>query len=115
MARSNEAFWWSLFSAGGILAALFLPAFITITGVILPFEDDFSQARYESLHQVLSSWPARLLLLGVICTTFFHCAHRIRHTAMDLGLRSADKFLKALCYGGALVVTIATAFIVASI
>ena len=115
MARSNEAFWWSLFSAGGVLAALFLPVFITVTGVALPFGDDFNQAKYERLHQLLSSWPAQILLLGVICTTFFHCAHRIRHTAMDLGLRSADKFLKALCYGGALVVTILAAFIVVSI
>ena len=115
MARSNEAFWWSLFSAGGVLAALFLPVFIAITGVALPFGNDFSQARYERLHDLLSSGPARVLILGVICTTFFHCAHRIRHTAMDLGLRSADKCLKVLCYGGALVVTIVTAFIVASI
>lgn len=115
MANSNEAFWWSLFSAGGVLAALFIPAFISITGVILPFGDDFSQADYEQLRQLVSSWPTRILLLGIICTTFFHCAHRIRHTIMDLGLRSADKFLKGCCYGSAFLATIVTCLIVVSI
>ena len=36
MTYSREAFWWSLFSAGGVLAALFLPAIILVEGVLDP-------------------------------------------------------------------------------
>ncbi|MES4792526.1 MAG: fumarate reductase subunit D, partial [Chloroflexota bacterium] len=31
--RSNEAFWWSLFSAGGVISAFLLPITILITGL----------------------------------------------------------------------------------
>ena len=37
MTKTNEAFWWSLFSAGGVMSALCLPALIVATGLILPF------------------------------------------------------------------------------
>ena len=37
MKRSNEAFLWSLFSAGGVMAALFVPALVLVTGLVLPF------------------------------------------------------------------------------
>ena len=33
MKRSSEAFWWALFSAGGVMAALFVPAFVIVTGL----------------------------------------------------------------------------------
>ena len=36
MKRSSEAFWWALFSAGGVMAALFVPAFVIVTGFLLP-------------------------------------------------------------------------------
>ncbi len=36
MKRSNEAFWWSLFAAGGVLAALFVPVLVVMTGFVLP-------------------------------------------------------------------------------
>ena len=34
--KSNEAFWWSLFSAGGVASAMFMPACLVVVGVILP-------------------------------------------------------------------------------
>ena len=37
MAKSNEPIWWSLFSAGGMVAAMVLPILIIITGVLVPF------------------------------------------------------------------------------
>ena len=33
MAKSNEPFWWALFGAGGMVAALFLPATVLVTGI----------------------------------------------------------------------------------
>ena len=101
MTRSNEAFWWSLFSAGGVLAALFMPVIIVVTGFALPFIHQADEESYERLHQMLSSWLGWIFLVGLITMTFFHCAHRIRHTLMDLGLRHATKLLAVVCYGGA--------------
>ena len=115
MARSNEVFWWTMFSKGGLATALFIPVFIVITGFVLPFGAELSQLRYEHLQNLLSFWLTRAVLSVVIAGGFFHCAHRIRHTAMDLGLRSADTMLKILGYGGALICTALTVLVVINI
>ena len=115
MARSNEAFWWSLFSAGGVLAALFMPAIILVTGVALPFIQKANEGAYDRLHQMLSSWLGWMFLFVLITMTFFHCAHRIRHTLMDLGLRHATIALAFLCYGGAIAGSILAGVILAGL
>ena len=100
---SGEAFWWALFSAGGVMAAIFVPAFILVTGFLLPSGDAGAAAEgAERLAELAGWWPVKLVLLGVIALSLFHCAHRIRHTLMDLGMRRAAGFLKLPCYGGAL-------------
>ena len=101
--HSKEAFWWSLFSAGGVMAALFIPAFVIATGLALPFwaaGDD--EAVYQHVQRIVSFWVVRLVLFAVIFFSLFHCAHRFRHILMDLGLRTASRTLAVCCYGGAL-------------
>ncbi|MBI2191006.1 MAG: fumarate reductase subunit D [Planctomycetes bacterium] len=109
MARSKEVFWWSLFSAGGALSALFLPAIVAVTGLAVPHMAGNEHAIRHDVHQTLVWWPVRLVFLGVIGLSFFHCAHRMRHTAMDLGLRHASTALGVLFYGGAIAGCIAAA------
>ncbi len=101
--KSNEAFWWSLFSAGGVASAMFVPALLIVVGVILPnqYLDD-PRASYEHLFGLVTWWPVRLLLLGVIGSSFFHAGHRIRHVMIDLGWRHQTAPLSLVCYGGAL-------------
>jgi len=112
MSKSNEAFWWSLFSAGGVLAALCLPAIMLATGFLLPTQEPaYAVDRYAQMHGVAALWPVRIALFVVIFLSFFHCAHRIRHTLMDIGLRRLEPVLKLLCYGGALAGTIAGAVV----
>ena len=94
---SSEAFWWALFSAGGVMAALFVPAFVLVTGFIAPGDGDVA-ARVAA---AVGWWPVRIVLFGVIGLSLFHCAHRIRHTLMDLGMRRASGLLRLPCYGGA--------------
>ncbi len=116
MNRSNEAFWWSLFSAGGILAALFMPAFIVLTGLVLPFTTGGdADLGYERAHQVVTWWPVRIVLFVVVFLSLFHCAHRIRHSLMDLGLRAVSTVLAALCYSGAAAGTIAALFVLGTL
>ena len=64
MKRSSEAFWWSLFSAGGVMSALFVPALVFTTGFGLPFFAGDPAESYEPVHAVASFWLVRLALLG---------------------------------------------------
>ncbi len=107
MTYSREAFWWSLFSAGGVLAALFLPAIILVTGLFLPFfSGQDVDAVYGRLHDTLSLWWVRCVVFVVVFLSLFHCFHRIRHILMDLGLRHASTTLSLCCYGSAGVGTV---------
>jgi fumarate reductase subunit D len=112
MRQTREAFWWSLFSAGGVLSALFLPAIILVTGFVLPFmTGDAPEAAYEQVGGLMSFWLVRLVVFGVIMFTMFHCAHRIRHVLIDVGARPLAPMLSICCYGGAMVGTVVTAII----
>jgi len=106
MTHSKEVFWWSLFSAGGVLAALFLPAFIVVTGFLLPFFSAQDVGVYGKIHDTLSIWWVRCVILVVVFLSLFHCFHRIRHILMDLGLCRASTTLSVFCYGSALVGTL---------
>lgn len=107
MKRSSEALWWALFSAGGVMAALFVPAFVIVTGFLLPAGDSAVAAeRTAQFAAAVGWWPVKLALLGILALSLVHCGHRIRHTMMDLGLRRYSGLLKVPCYGGALAGTI---------
>ncbi len=107
MTHSREAFWWSLFSAGGVLAALFLPAIILVTGLFLPFFSSQDEgAVYDGVYDTLSMWWVRGLIFVVVFLSLFHCFHRIRHILMDLGLRHSSTTLAFCCYGSAGVGTV---------
>ena len=102
--KSNEAFWWSLFSAGGVMSAMFMPAIVVLCGLVLPWQSGEydKRAAYEHIHGLVAWWPVRLVLLGVIALSFFHVAHRIRHVLIDLGWRHQTAPLSLVCYGGAI-------------
>ena len=108
MAKSNEPFFWSLFSAGGVVSALFIPAIIISTGFLLPTSDPAEGAkRYEKVHSVVAYTLAgipitKIVLLGVIFLAMFHAAHRIQHTSKDLGLRPIGGLIAAVSYLSAL-------------
>jgi fumarate reductase subunit D len=110
MAKSNEAFFWSLFSAGGVAAALFIPAIIVSTGFLLPTHDPAAAAeRAQKVHGVVAHPITKIVLMGVIFLAFFHCAHRIQHTSKDLGLRAVGGLVAVLSYLGALAGSIVAA------
>ena len=108
MAKSNEPIWWSLFSAGGMVAAMVLPILIVITGILVPFglagEDPLN---FERIHSAVSQKDSvKLVLFIVITLPFFHWAHRFRFTLVDVGLKSVSTLVSVLCYGGAIAGTI---------
>ena len=98
MSKTNEVYWWTIFSMGGVLGALFLPVFILLTGFILPFSD-LSSEDYLNLHKLLGNWISKSLILLIFFACFFHGFHRLRHTLLDLGLRPFEGILTSICYG----------------
>ncbi len=107
---SNEPIWWSLFAAGGVVAALFVPVLIFLTGIAIPF---VNAGVFPSIHMVSSgrvvalvtSLPGRMLLFLVISLSLFHWAHRFRFTLVDLGVHAVRGLVAILCYGAAIVGT----------
>jgi len=112
MAKSNEPIWWSLFSAGGVVAALLVPVLILITGIAWPLGllpgDALEFARMQAL---LSHPLTRVFCFVLISLPLFHWAHRFRFTLVDVGLKSIHTLIAVLCYGAAIAGTIAAAVI----
>jgi fumarate reductase subunit D len=108
---SNEAFWWSLFSAGGMVAALLVPVHIVLNGIAEPL----GWVSVDHMRALVSHPLAKLYLFVLIALPFFHCAHRIRHTLYDTGLREYQTPIAVFCYGAAIIGTVAAGVILLSI
>lgn len=112
MAKSNEPIWWSLFSAGGVVAALLVPVLILITGIAWPLGLLPGDALQFAKMQALLSHPlTRVFCFVLISLPLFHWAHRFRFTLVDVGLKSIHTLIAVLCYGAAIAGTIAAAVI----
>ena len=108
MRPSNEPFWWAIFSAGGMILALVLPMLVIITGFVVPA----GGVEFDQLDKLFNNPLVRLIILGIAFLSFFHAAHRIRHTLKDLGLRSVATPLAVVCYAAALAGTVWAALVV---
>lgn len=111
MKRSHEPIFWSLFGAGGMLAALIGPALVFITGIAVPMgvmlpSDTMSYTRMLAFSQ---HWVGKCLLLAVIALFLWHAAHRIAIVLHDFGVH-AVALVKVVCYGLAFVGTVVTAY-----
>ena len=111
MKRSNAPVFWALFGAGGMLAALFGPMLVFITGIAVPLgwalpHDAMSYPRMLALAQ---HWAGKGFVFVVIALFAWHAAHRIFHSLHDLGIRTGA-LAKVLCYGSALAITLTAAW-----
>ena len=107
MAKSNEPIWWSLFSAGGMVAAMVFPILIVITGILVPLElVGNDPLNFERIYSAVSHPFIKPVLFIVIILPLFHWAHRFRFTLVDVGLKSVSTPIAILCYGGAIAGTI---------
>ena len=113
MAKSNEPIWWSLFSAGGMVAAMIFPILIIITGILIPFGlAGDNPLNYERIHTAVSQNNyVKIIFFIVISLPLFHWAHRVRFTLVDVGLKSISTLISILCYGGAITGTIVSAIV----
>jgi fumarate reductase subunit D len=110
--RSNEPIFWSLFGAGGVVAALVLPVLVFITGFVWPLglmpADALSHERISGFAGSLLGAP---ILFAVISLSFWHAAHRIFHSLHDFGVHRGLGLWKIVCYGAAFAATLWTGFV----
>jgi fumarate reductase subunit D len=86
MAKSNKPIFWSLFAAGGTLAAFLAPVLVLLF-LMLALGHAPALLSYGSLHAFAASIFGKLFLCGVITLFLWHAAHRLRVTLFDFGLR----------------------------
>jgi fumarate reductase subunit D len=106
MAKSNKPIFWSLFAAGGTLAAFLAPALIVLF-LMVSLGHTPALLTYAGLHAFAAGWFGKLFLMGVITLFLWHAAHRLRVTAHDFGLRQ-DSIVAIVVYLSAAVGTALT-------
>lgn len=104
MARKTiEPFLWTLFSAGGVVAALVLPIHLLLFGIGFPL-GWLEPPSYDGLVKLVHSPLVRLYLLVVCTLPLFHAAHRLRFTLYDgLQIKHLNELIIPVVYGGAVV------------
>lgn len=114
--RSNKPIFWSLFGAGGMLAALIGSMLVFITGFAAPLGLGLpaDTLAYAKVLAFARSLPGKAFLLVVIALFLFHGCHRIYHTLHDLGVHVGPA-MKAAFHGAAILGTLAAAALLLSI
>lgn len=109
--RSNEPFLWSLFSSGGMIAALIFPILLLLFGLAFPL-GWLNAPSYEQLLALVRHPLARLVLFALCSLPLFHGAHRFRFTLYDgLQIKHLTGLIIAACYGSAVIGTILAGYI----
>jgi len=104
--RKVEPLVWLMFSAGGVLASVFLPILVLLFGLAFPL-GWIDPPGYDHLRAVVGHPLTFVVLLGLFVLMLVHSAHRFRYTLYD-GLQIKQKRTVAvLCYGAAIVGSVA--------
>lgn len=113
--RPIEPFLWTLFSAGGVVAAFLIPVHLFLWGLAFPL-GWMKASSYEGTLALLRH-PATRIYLFVLCSLpLFHWAHRFRYTLYDgLQVKHLDELINVFCYGGALAGTAVAGWLLWSI
>ena len=110
MKRTVEPFWWTLFGAGGVLSALCIPVLLFLVGIAIPL-GWIQPPSHEHVLAIAKSTLGRLFLFSVVSLSLFHWAHRFRFTLYDgLQLKHLNELITVLCYGTAIVITVAAGY-----
>jgi fumarate reductase subunit D len=104
--KTIEPLWWSLFSAGGVVAAFLVPVHLFLFGLAIPL--GWVSVSHARLLALVGQPVVKLYLFVLIALPLYHWAHRFRFVLEDLGLHGLRMPLAVLCYGSAIVGTVAT-------
>jgi fumarate reductase subunit D len=107
----NEAFLWTLFSAGGVVAALLIPMQLFLFGVAFAL-GWLRPPSYEHLTALVRMPVVRIYLFVLCSLPLFHWAHRFRYTLYDgLRVKHLNEVIFTLCYGGAVAGTVLAGYL----
>jgi fumarate reductase subunit D len=114
-ARRVEPLLWLLFSSGGVVVALFLPALVLLFGLAFPL-GWLTPPEHAHLLAV-ARHPLTVVFLFALCVlALFHFAHRFRYTLYDgLRLHRLRRPIAVLCYGTAVLGSLASALVLWSL
>ena len=109
--RPIEPLLWTLFSAGGMVAAFFIPAHLFLTGLAFPL-GWLPAPSYEHAANLMRTPLARVYLFFLCSLPLFHWAHRFRYTLYDgLQIKHLNEVIDAVCYGGAIAGTVLAGYL----
>ena len=109
--RPIEHMLWLLFSAGGVMAALFIPMMLFLFGLAFPL-GWLAPPSYDRVLAIISNPLTRVTLFLLCSLSLFHWAHRFRYTLYDgLQIKHLNEVINSICYGGAVLGTLAAAYL----
>ncbi len=113
--RSSEAFFWSVFSVGGVAAALLGPGLLLTVMLFGAFGWSwFADAlSYDGMRDLIQPAVVRVVVGGAVALIAMHTVHRIRHLAIDLHAPIPARLAAAAAYGGAAVLIVFTVLVLA--
>jgi fumarate reductase subunit D len=101
-----------MFSAGGVLAALFIPSLLLLFGLAFPL-GWLTPPDHEYLLAILGHPLVRVFVFLLCWLSLFHWAHRFRYTLYDgLQIKHLNELIALLCYGGAIAGSVLAAYLV---
>lgn len=103
--KNIEPLWWGLFSAGGVVAAFLVPVHIFIFGFAVPL------GWIPDAGELFHHWLVKIYLFVLIALPLYHWAHRFNFTVNDMRLGVPRGPLALFCYGGAIVGTVMTLWV----
>ena len=109
--RSNAPIFWLLFGAGGMMAALFGPIMVFVTGIAVPIGLllPLDAMSYSKMLGFAQNFIGKGFIFTAIFLFSWHAAHRIFHSLHEVGIHGGV-LAKALTYGVAAVVTVIAGF-----
>ena len=107
--KTSEPFWWGLFAVGGVVAAFLVPIHLFLHGLAAPLGwIPISPARMQAL-----AWHplVKVYLFVLVALPLYHWAQRFRFILEDVGLHALRAPIAVVSYGGAVIGTAATLWV----
>ena len=107
--KTIEPFWWLLFSVGGMVAALLVPVHLFIHALAVPL--GWISLSHGRMLALVGNPLIKLYVFVLIALPLYHGAHRLRFILEDVGLHGWRTPIAILSYGGAVLGTVATLWV----
>ena len=108
MAIAKKSVIWTIFAAGGTVAAFVFPALIVLF-LLIAMGNVPDGLQFEQFHAFAASWLGKVVLFGVLFLSVWHAAHRLRVVAHDFGIRK-DALVANVVYAVATIASVLAAF-----